>query len=461
MESKYIVDMTTGNETRLLLRFALPMVVGNIFQQLYNLVDSAIVGRFVGPNALGAVGVVGSLNFFFFSLCLGLGAGIGILISQYFGAGQEEYIKKIIANAVYVIVAAGILMGLFGIFLAKPVLRLMNTPDANFADAVTYMRIVCGATVVVAVYNGISAILRALGDSRTPLIFLVVASVINIALDLLFVLVFHLGVAGAAWATIISQAIAAGGSVVFAVLKNPYLQLKKEHFLIDRGIIKKSFQIGLPVAGQNALIAFSCIALQSVVNRYGPVVMAAFTATSRVEQLVQQPFNSLGMAVSTFAGQNAGAGEFERVKTGCKKASMLVVAFSVLMIIVMFTCGTAIVSLFIKETEIIEIGAKGLQITSFMYFGLGTIYVMRGMLNGVGDAPYAMINGICEVAGRVGFAFLLMMIPSVGIWGVWYTNGLTWMLAGSAGVIRFLQGKWKTKSLVTQDAHKEAVCCHS
>lgn len=247
---------------------------------------------------------------------------------------------------------------------------------------------------------------------------------------------------------------------MFAMYRNPYLQLKKEHFLIDKDIIKKSFRIGLPVAGQNALIAFSCIALQSVVNHYGSVVMAAFTATSRVEQLVQQPFNSLGMAVSTFAGQNVGAGELERVKTGCKKAAILVAVFSVLMIVVMCTCGTAIVSIFIKEAEIIEIGAKGLRITSFMYFGLGIIYVMRGMLNGVGDAPYAMINGICEVAGRIGFAFLLMMIPAVGMWGVWYTNGLTWMLAGSAGVIRFLQGKWKTKSVVAQNAHKEAVCCN-
>lgn len=452
MKKDYVVDMTTGNETGLLLRFALPMVVGNVFQQFYNLADSAIVGRFVGANALGAVGAVGSIHFFFFSLCLGLGSGIGILISQYFGAGEEEYIKKIIANAVYIISIAGIVMGVIGVGLAKPILRLMNTPAENFPDAVTYMRIVCGATIVVAVYNGISAILRALGDSKTPLIFLVVASVLNIGLDLLFVLVFHMGVAGAAWATIIAQLVAAGGSVLFAVYKNPYLQLAKEHFVVDKGIIKKSFQIGLPVAGQNALIAFSCIALQSVVNNYGSLVMAAFTATSRVEQLVNQPLNSLGMAVSTFAGQNAGAGKYDRVKAGCIKGTKLVAVFSILMIVLMYTCGNGIVSIFIKEPEIIEIGAKGLRITSTMYFGLGLIYVMRGMLNGVGDAPYAMINGICEVVGRIGFALLLMMIPSVGIWGVWYTNGLTWMLAGMAGVIRFLRGKWKTKSVVTRTA---------
>jgi Na+-driven multidrug efflux pump len=202
------------------------------------------------------------------------------------------------------------------------------------------------------------------------------------------------------------------------------------------------------VAAQNALIAFSCIALQSVVNQYGSMVMAAYTATSRVEQLVQQPFNSLGTAVSTFAGQNVGAGQYDRVKTGCKKASMLVVAFSLLMIVVMHVFGNGIVSLFIQEPEIIEIGAKGLRITSFMYVGLGMIYIMRGMLNGVGDAAYAMINGVCEVVGRIGFALLLMMIPSIGIWGVWYTNGFTWVLAGMAGIVRFFQGKWMSKSVV-------------
>jgi putative MATE family efflux protein len=448
MKSKYVVDMTKGNEVGHLLRFALPMVVGNVFQQFYNLVDSAIVGRYVSSNALGAVGVVGSLHFLFFSLCLGLGSGIGILIAQYFGAGEEDYIKKIIANAVYIISLAGVVMGLIGALLAKPILRLMNTPEANFADAVVYMKIVCGAIIIVAIYNGISAILRALGDSKTPLIFLVIASVLNIGLDLVFVLVFRMGVAGAAWATIISQAVSAFGSVVFAVKRNPYLRLEKRHFRVDGEIIKKSFKIGLPVAAQNALIAFSCIALQSVVNQYGSMVMAAYTATSRVEQLVQQPFNSLGTAVSTFAGQNVGAGQYDRVKTGCKKASMLVVAFSLLMIVVMHVFGNGIVSLFIQEPEIIEIGAKGLRITSFMYVGLGMIYIMRGMLNGVGDAAYAMINGVCEVVGRIGFALLLMMIPSIGIWGVWYTNGFTWVLAGMAGIVRFFQGKWMSKSVV-------------
>lgn len=450
MNERYVCDMTKGNEVGLLLRFALPMLVGNIFQQLYNMVDSIIVGKFVSSNALGAVGVVGNLNFLFFSLCLGLTSGIGILISQFFGAGKDDYVKKIIANSIYIITAAGALMSIVGVAFAKPILTLMNTPEANMKDAVTYMQIVCGATIVVALYNGISSILRALGDSKTPLIFLIVASFINVGLDLLFVLVFHWGVAGAAWATVVAQLISSVGSVLFALWKNPYLQLEKRHFTTDSDIIKKSFQIGLPVAGQNALIAFSCVALQSVVNNYGSTVMAAYTATSRVEQLVQQPFGSLGTAVSTFAGQNAGAGKYDRVSTSCKKSTLIVLFFSLLMIAVMFLFGEPIVKLFVNESDVIAIGAKGLRITSLMYFALGMIYVMRGMLNGVGDAAYAMVNGLTEVIGRIGFAYLLMAIPAIGMWGVWYTNGLTWILAGSAGVIRFFQGKWKTKSMVNE-----------
>lgn len=448
--------MTKGNAAGLLLRFAFPMLVGNIFQQFYNMADSIIVGKFVSSNALGAVGSVGSLNFMFFSLCMGLGAGLGVLISQYFGAGEDEYVKKIIANAAYITIAAGMLMSLCGIICAKPILRIMNTPQENFADALIYMRIVCGATVIVAGYNMISSILRALGDSKTPLIFLVIASGINIILDLVFILVFKMGVSGAAYATVIAQFIAMMGSIWYGIKKNPYLQLKKRHFQADLEIFSNSLRLGLPIAAQNALIAFSCVALQSVVNNYGTVVMAAYTATSRVEQFVQQPFGSLGTAVSTFAGQNAGAGRYDRVTAGCKVSVKIVVIFSLIMVAVMFLLGDPIVALFVNEPEVIKIGAKGLQITSLMYIGLGMIYVMRGMLNGVGDAAFAMLNGVTEVIGRVGFAWLLMMLPSVGLWGVWYTNGFTWAITGAANVIRVLQGKWKNKCVTAAVKYSRA-----
>ena len=457
MAGQYVLDMTKGNETKLLLRFTMPMLVGNIFQQLYNIVDSMIVGRFVGTNALGAVGSVGSITFMFFSLCLGLGSGIGILISQYFGAGQMDYVKKCIANAIYITLATGILMSICGVVLAEPILHLMKTPQENMADALTYMKIVCGFTIVVAGYNTISAVLRALGDAKTPLIFLGVATVINIILDLVFVIPMQMGVAGAAWATGIAQFLAMLGSIVFGYYKNEYLHLEKKHMPYNAEIVKKSFRIGIPVAAQNALIAFSCVALQRVVNRYGTTVMAAYTATGRVEGLVQQPYNSLGLAVSTFAGQNAGAKKYDRVRAGVKKSVWMVLIFSILMIFVMWLFGEQIMHLFITEPEVVEIGAKGLRITSTMYFGLGLIYVMRGMLNGVGDAFFAMMNGVAEVAGRIGFALMFMMVPSIGMWGVWYTNGLTWTLTGIVNVVRVMQGKWVTKAVVTDVGSEESL----
>lgn len=449
MKQKYVLDMTKGNEVALLLRFAFPLLIGNIFQQLYNMVDSVVVGRYVGANALASVGSVGNLNFLFFSLCFGLTSGIGILISQYFGAGKQEQVKQIIANSIYIILTAGIIISLISVIFARPILILMNTPELILDDAVLYMQIVCGATIVVAIYNGISAILRALGDSKTPLIFLVVASILNVVLDLWFVIEFEMGVAGVAWATIISQSVSAVGSIIFAVWSNPYLKLEKQHFMIDWSIIKKSCRIGLPVAAQNAMIAFSGVALQSVVNRFGATVVAAYTATSRVEQFVHQPFGSLNMALSTFAGQNLGAGQHERVKRGCKRGCIMVVIFSILMINVMYLFANPIVGLFVEDAQVIAIGAKGLQITSWFYIALGLIYAIGGTLNGAGDANYVMANGLIEVISRIILANLLILLPVLGVWSVWYANSLTWIIAAILAVARFIQAKWKYKSVVS------------
>nr|MCR5202167.1 MATE family efflux transporter [Lachnospiraceae bacterium] len=414
----------------------------------YNMVDSIVVGKYVNSRALAAVGSVGSINFLFFSLCFGLAAGIGILISQYFGAGKKEMVKKIVANSIYITLISGAIMSVVGVFLSKPILILMNSPKETFAYSHTYMVIVNSAILLVAAYNMVSSILRALGDSRTPLIFLVVSCLLNIVLDLLFVVVFKLGVTGVALATVISQVIAMIGSIIYGYKKNEYLRIEKKHMKFDSDIFKKSFKIGIPLAAQNSLIAFSCMALQSVVNHYGATVMAAYTATSRVEQLVQQPFGALGTAVSTFAGQNAGAGKMDRVKSGCKKGLLLVCAFSMLMLSIMFIFGESIIGIFVNESDVIKMGATGLRITSLMYIPLGTIYTMRGMLNGVGDTTFTMMNGVAEVVGRVGFALLFMMIPAIGVWGIWYTNGLTWILTALMNTFRFVQGRWKKKSLV-------------
>lgn len=446
----YVKDMTEGNPTGLLLSFMLPMVIGNVFQQFYSMVDSIVVGQYVGADALAAIGATSSLNFLFFALCGGMSNGIGIVISQQFGAGRTEDVKKAIANAAYIMLTVGITMGLLGILLSRPVLTFLNTPENILDQAALYMKITCAGVLAVALYNCVSAILRAVGDSKTPLYFLMVASVLNVVLDLVFVRVFHMGVAGAAVATIIAQLTSGIGSLLFAMKTNPYFKIEKEHTGVDKDIIRQSARMGIPLAFQSSLIAFSCVALQSVVNSFGAVVVAAFTATSRIEQLIQQPYNSLGMAVSTFAGQNIGAGKEERVRKGYWTGWKLMAVFSLIMMPTMMFGGEFIMKLFVDEVEVIELGSQALKMTSWFYLFLGTIYVTRGMLNGVGDANFAFINGVIEVFGRICFAKPLTLIPVIGVWGVWLATAFTWCITGIVSMTRYLQGRWK-KPLISSN----------
>lgn len=449
MALRYVLDMTEGNEASLMIQFSLPMLIGNIFQQLYNMVDSIIVGKYINANALASVGATGSLNFLFFSVCLGFSVGIGIVISQYFGAKEYDNVKKAIANAIYVIGATGMIMSLLTVIFAGKILRFMDTPPEILEDAIIYLRIVSGGMLAVAAYNAISCILRALGDSKTPLFFLIIASIINVILDLIFVLVFGLGVAGTALATVISQGIAALGCAIFAINYNQYFKLKKEHLKVYWPVINKCVKVGIPVAIQNSMIALSLVMLQSVVNTFGEVAVAAYTATMRIEQLIQQPFNSLGAAMSTFAGQNIGANKIERVKKGYLKIIIIIAIFSFIALLVAQFGGNLIMKWFVNEEDVISLGAKGIKITSSMYFFLGMIYVTRGLLNGAGDAFYAMINGLVEVIGRVGFSRVLLILPMFGVSGIWMTTGLTWFITAVASIIRYKQGKWKDKSLIT------------
>lgn len=445
MENKSVSSMTEGSPARLILMFTLPMLVGNLFQQFYNMVDSIVVGRFVGANALAAVGATGSLNFLFFSLCFGVSAGVGVVVSQFFGAGRDEMLEKAIANGLYILGLCAIVMSVLGVVLARPVLTLLNTPEAIIDDAVIYMQVSCAGTIAVAAYNGVSAILRALGDSKTPLYFMVVSCFINIALDLLFVLQFNWSVFGVAFATVIAQLVAAIGAYIYAYHKISYFRVKKENRAWKTDIAGRCFQLGLPIAVQNSMIALSCIFLQGVINGFGESLVAANTALGRIEQLVQQPYNSLGAAITTFTGQNVGAGKIERVKKGYKVGFITVVIFSLIMLIPGQFFGEQIVGIFVQDQEVIAIGAKGLAITSWFYFFLGMIYVARSVLNGAGDAVYAMINGLMEVLGRVGFAVPLTMIPFIGMWGVFFTTGLTWALTAIVSMCRYAKGGWARK----------------
>lgn len=447
MGKQAVYSMTQGSPAKLLLKFTLPMLIGNLFQQLYNMVDSIVVGRYVGANALAAVGATGSLNFLFFAMSFGIAAGVGVVVSQYFGADRMDMVERGIINGMYLLAAVSAVMGMIGIVTAKWVLVALDTPEAILADAVIYMRVSCAGILAIAAYNGVSSVLRALGDSKTPLYFMVVACFLNIGLDLLFVVSFGWSVFGVALATVIAQLAAALGAFAYALQKIPYFRIKAENRPVRTDIVSRCFVLGLPIALQNSMIALSCIFLQRVVNGFGEGVVAANTALGRIEQLVQQPYSSLGAALTAYTGQNIGAGKIDRVKQGYQVGLVCVAAFSILMLIPAQFFGEEIIRIFVTDPEVVAIGARGLAITSVFYFFLGMIFVARSVLNGAGDAVYAMINGLMEVAGRVGFAVPLTMIPFIGMWGIFLTTGFTWTLTGIVSMHRYHKGKWQFRQV--------------
>lgn len=441
--SAYTKNMTEGSEMGHILRFTLPLLAGNLFQQFYNIVDSIIVGKYLGADALAAVGATGSITYFFYTLCIGLATGAGIHIAQSFGAAREKDVKILIANSAYVLGGFGIILSIISVICAPVLLRFMIVPEEYFETALGYMRIACMGTVAVAAYNWINSVMRSLGDSKTPLIFLIVASVLNAGLDLLFVIVFGMGVNGAAWATITAQAISALGSIIFAFWKNPYFQLSRDNAVANARFMVKCIKTGVPIAIQNAMISVSMVYLQRTANSFGGTVMAAYTATMRVEQIIQQPFASLSAAVSTFTGQNTGAGKSERVIKGYKESVKTANIFALIMLAVFMLSSQVIMGFFVNEQSVIEIGGAALKLSACFYLFLGLIHTTRGLLNGVGDVGYTMINGIVEVIGRIGFAILLVHIPAVGWWAVWGTTCLTWLLTALMSLIRYAGGKWK------------------
>ncbi|MBM6684808.1 MATE family efflux transporter [Faecalicatena contorta] len=444
----FMQDMTKGSPFKLLLSFSIPLLIGSLFQQFYTMADSIIVGKFVGADALASIGACSSVIYLLFSLFLGLSAGIGIVISQYFGAGDGSTVRKGIACSVYILMAASILLTLIGLTLARPILTFLGTPEEIMQDAAVYFQITSGGIVAVAFYNGISSILRALGDSRTPLIFLALAALLNVGLDLLFVTVFHMGVAGAALATAIAQFSSACACLVFSLKTNPYFHIKKEEFRPDTVLIRRMMHIGLPLALQNAMIAFSCVMLQSVINSFGTMIMAVFTATNRIENLVNQIYIAANTALSNYTAQNLGAGNTDRVRAGTRCCIQITVGFSLLMVLVMYLCGHMFMGWFVTDRQVIETGAQALKLISLFFVFWGLLYVFRGILNGAGNAGFALVSGILEVVGRMGCAFLLTSIPFIGQWGIWLAEGLTWILVSAAGAICYFRGKWTQKKLI-------------
>ncbi len=445
MRQARVRNMTQGNIPFLLLSFAAPMLVGNIFHQFYNMVDSIIVGNFVGAYSLGAIGACSSLNFMTFGFCNGVSLGIGVVIAQYFGAGKDTQVKKAIVNGTAIMLALTAVFSTVVCALASRILHLLQTPETYIQESITYLRITVAGMLGISGYNAIAAMLRALGDSKTPLLFLILSSVLNVGLDLLLVLEFSMGVAGVAIATVISQIISAVSCALYAVKTNPYFRLRREDLRLDPALMKRCLLLGVPVGLQNSLISLSTVCLQGAVNSFGPDAATAYTMTVRLEQLIQQPYASLSAAISSFTGQNIGAKKPERIRRGVRVGVTVTAAFSALMCLVMHVFGCPILGIFGDDGGILDIAVRAIRITSCFYFPLGMIYLIRGLSNGAGDSTQALLNGIVEIICRVGLGFLLIRIPALGMWGIWATTAATWCITAAECVTRYFQGKWKRR----------------
>ncbi len=431
-------NMTAGKPLSLLISFSVPILICNLLQHIYNATDTIIVGQFVGKNALAAVGSTGNITGLLFTLHSGLAGGSAILVTQYYGADNEKMMRKSIVSCIYLMTITGILSGIIGFAAAPYVLRIMNTPEAILTEAILYMQINCVGMIFVSSYNLANSVLRAIGDSKTPLLFLIVSCLINIALDLIFVIIFRWGVAGTAVATVIAQSFSAIACIVYALKTKPYFKFSKDEWKLDKSITKNCVQLGLPLALQSSLINFSNIALQRVVNGFGETMVAAYTVTNRYESMIiHNPLSAVGVAVSTYTGQNIGAGKRERVKKGFSAGMLLNTAFVLLIIPAALLFGDKIVALFTSEKDVIDIGATVVKFMTVFYLPLGCIYVTRPLLNGAGDTRFALLTGIIEVVVRICVAGPLTAISFIGCWGIWLTTGFTWTAVAILGLIQY------------------------
>ena len=422
-------DMTKGNPLKIFIFFSIPLLIGNIFQQLYSMVDTIIVGRFVGVNALAAVGSTGSLFFLVNGMVLGLTSGFAVLVAQKFGAKDEDGLKKAVASNILLTLISTVIITVIALIVKTPLLKMMNTPDNIFGDANTYITIIFAGIITQALYNMAAGILRSLGDSKTPLYFLIVSSVINIILDLVFIINFKMGVAGAAYATNIAQGVSAILCLIYSYKKFPVLRIKKEDFKFGTAYISKHLKIGIPMGLQFSVTAIGIVIVQSAINVFGSTVIAAYTASSKVLQLVMQPSTSFGVTIATYAGQNLGAKRFDRIKNGMKIMNKISVVTSLLAGAVLVFLGKYFVMLFIDNPtpEIFKYAQEVFNYSAVFFIPLGFIFVYRNVLQGMGESFVPMMAGVYELAARSVVAFTLPKF--IGFTGICLSDPVAWISA--------------------------------
>ncbi|HNY09506.1 MAG TPA: MATE family efflux transporter, partial [Tenuifilaceae bacterium] len=431
------------------LRFATPMLIGDIFQQLYNVVDSIIVGRFIGDKALAAVGASFPVIFVIIALVLGIGIGSTVVISQYFGARNFDMVKRA-ANTIYIfLLISGVVVTAIGLMASGAIFRMLHLPEELMKPARTYLNIFMLGMVVMFAFNAIASILRGIGDSKTPLYFLLISTLTNVGLVLLFVVKFRWGIAGAAWATVISQVVAFIIALIYLNHSQHMLSINLRTMKFDRQIFRQIVKIGLPTGIQQTMVALGSMAMMGIVNSFGTTVIAAFTVASRLDALIATPIMDFAAALSGFVGQNIGANKIDRVKRGLRSTLKISISFCVVNIAIILIFGHSLMGIFTKSSDVIAIGYQYLLVVSLFYIIFAVMFSINGLLRGVGAAVVPMYITLLSLwIFRIPLAYLLSKTFGMGALGIWWSIPIGWTMGAIAAVAYYRHGSWKNKSLV-------------
>jgi len=443
-------DLTQGKEGRQILLFALPILMATVFQQLYNVVDSIIVGNYIGKEALAAVGASFPVIFVTISLLIGISSGISVVISQYYGAKQYDNVVKAINTFYAFVFVTSITFSMVGVYYAEDIFRLLKLPEEVMDDATDYLQIYLGGLFVMFGFFGTNAILRGMGDSKTPMYFTMFSTILNIGLDLLFVLVFEYGIKGVAYATVISQGVSFLLSSIYLNRGDSLIHLSYSNLKLDFDIFWKSLKIGLPTGLQQSFVAIGMIAIMRIVNDFGTDTIAAFTAASRLDSFASMPAMAFATALSTFVGQNIGANKIDRVRKGFLMTLGTTGIISVFVSIVLYFFGRELISMFTADQNVIEIGYRYLVIVSSFYILFSSMFAVHGLLRGAGDTLVPMfITLIALWLLRIPLSYYLSR-PDMGLGadGIWWGIPIAWCFGFIISFIYYKTGRWKKKKVI-------------
>ena len=444
-------DLTEGKVWKVIVRFALPLLIGNLLQQFYNITDSIIVGQFLGKEALAAVSASFFIYYFIISFVIGVGSGTTVVISQLFGAKQYQKVQLAFSSFFIFMLVGGVILSIAGIIFAEPVFRLTNTPEEVIPQAVAYFRIYIGGTFLFVTFNSIISILRGVGESVRPMLFILITTVLNIAFDLLFILVFKWGIEGAARATVISQGI--GMCIALAYVNNthPLLSIKKQDMLFDWKLFRESLKIGLPTSVQQCAIALGLITLLGIVNSFGTNTLTAYGAAGKIDTIITQAVLTLSGALAAFCGQNIGAGKLDRVKKGVRFTMYTNIVLGLLTFAAVYLFGDEMMKVFTKDADVVAIGKEYLLIIGSFFIVHGALNVYNGAPRGAGDTLFPMITSlVCLWLIRIPLAYYLS--SWLGRCGIWWAIGISIAIGLIVTFIYYKMGVWKRRCIIKEEA---------